>query len=462
MTPPRISFRGVLARREVRALWFGETVSELGSTVSSLAIPLVAVVTLHAGPFAVSLLMAAAWLPWLLVGLPAGAWVDRLPARPVMIAADLAAVLAFASVPVAALLGVLTLAQLLVCALLGGGAAVFFQTAYRVFLPAVADGPELASANALMHGSQSAAQVGGPGLAGLLASAVGAVGGVLFNAASFLVSAVCLLSLRGVPEQRPARPRTSLTREIAEGARWLIHDPFESVLTVWGGLANFALVGYQAVLVVFLVHDVRLSPGTVGLLMALSSVGGVAGAAVAPRLGRRFGTARAFIGCELVAAPAALLIPLAAPGPRVALFAVGGFLVIAGVVGGNVLNATWSQSYTPGALRGRVSTCSGLVNYGGIPLGALSAGALAAALGTHDSIWVMTGLLALCPALLLLSPLRGRREFPASPAEARSARGPRGNARARAIARVTGSSRPARALLGGAARDRFAISVRRL
>ena len=162
----------------------------------------------------------------------------------------------------------------------------------------------------------------------------------------------------------------------------------------------------------FLVHDARLGSGTVGLLIALTSVGGVLGAAVAPRLGRRLGSARAFIGFELIAAPAALLIPLAGPGPRAALFAVGGFLVVAGVVGGNVLNATWSQTYTPRELRGRVSTCSGLINYGGIPLGALCAGALATALGTHDSIWIMTGLLALCPSLLLLSPLRGRRDFP--------------------------------------------------
>jgi MFS family permease len=167
---------------------------------------------------------------------------------------------------------------------------------------------------------------------------------------------------------------------------------------------------------------IRLGSGTVGLLIALTSVGGVLGAAVAPRLARRLGSARAFIGFELIAAPAALLIPLSGPGPRAALFAVGGFLVVAGVVGGNVLNATWTQTYTPRELRGRVSTCSGLVNYGGIPLGALCAGALASAVGTHDSIWIMTGLLALCPSLLLLSPLRGRREFPAVPMDGRGPR----------------------------------------
>ena len=430
---------GVLRRADVRALWLGETVSELGSAVSSLAIPLVAVVTLHAGAFATGVLIAAAWLPWVVIGLPAGAWVDRLPARRVMIAADVLAALAFASVPLAAWLGVLTLGQLLGCALLGGCAAVFFQTSYQVFLPSLLDGDELAAANALMHGSQSAARVGGPGLAGLLASVVGAVAGVLLNAVSFVVSAACVLSLPN-GEHRPApRERAPLRCEVAEGAGFVASDPYLRILTIWGGLSNFALVGYQAVLIVFLVHDARLGSGTVGLLIALTSVGGVLGAAVAPRLARRFGSARAFIGFELVAAPAALLIPLAGPGPRAALFAVGGFLVVAGVVGGNVLNATWSQTYTPRELRGRVSTCSGLVNYGGIPLGALCAGVLASALGTHDSIWITTGLLALCPSLLLLSPLRGRREFPAAPAASGA---PAASAASSASSASSASARP--------------------
>jgi MFS family permease len=413
-----LPWAGVLRRADVRKLWFGETVSELGSTVSSLAIPLVAVVTLHAGALSTSMLMAAAWLPWVLIGLPAGALVDRLVTRRVMIVADLAAVVTFATVPVAAWVGMLTFAQLLICAMLGGCAAVFFQTCYQVFLPSLLDGDELASANALMHGSQSAAQVGGPGLAGLLASAVGAVSGVLLNAVSFLVSAICLLKLGDGEHAQPAREPASLRDDIAEGARFLARDPYLRILTIWGGMSNFALIGYQAVLIVFLVHDARLGAGLVGLLVALTSVGGIAGAVAAPRLGRRYGTARAFIGCELLAAPAALLIPLAGPGPRAALFAVGGFLVVAGVVGGNVLNATWAQTYTPRELRGRVSTCGALLNYGAIPLGALCAGLLATALGTHGSIWITTSMLALCPSVLLLSPLRGRRDFPSAPVRA--------------------------------------------
>ena len=357
---------GILRRPDVRALWLGETVSELGTAVSSLAIPLVAVVTLHAGAFATGLLIAAAWLPWVVIGLPAGAWVDRLPARRVMIAADVLSVLAFASVPVAAWLGVLTLGQLLVCALLGGCAAVFFQTSYQVFLPSLA--------GRRRAGRRERADARQPiGRARRRSGAGGAAGERRRGGRRGVAQRGQLPRVRRVPADRCPTASTGLRRvkrvplrsEIAEGAGFVARDPYLRILTIWGGLSNFALVGYQAVLIVFLVHDARLGSGTVGLLIALTSVGGVLGAAVAPRLARRLGSARAFIGFELIAAPAALLIPLTGPGPRAALFAVGGFLVVAGVVGGNVLNATWSQTYTPRELRGRVSTCSGLVNSAG-------------------------------------------------------------------------------------------------
>ena len=284
--------------------------------------------------------------------------------------------LAFASVPVAAWLGVLTIEQLLACALLGGCAAVFFQTSYQVFLPSLLDGDELAAANALMHGSQSAAQVGGPGLAGLVASAVGAVAGVLLNAVSFLVSAACLLSLRDGERPQPTRSPRRCGARSPRGP-----DSSPGTLTADPDDLGRALE----------LRTGRLSGGPDRVPRprrpARPQNGRPADRAderrrsarsdVAPQLGRRLGSARAFIGFELIAAPAALLIPLAGPGTRAGLFAVGGFLVVAGVVGGNVLNGTWGQTYTPHELRGRVSTCSGLINYGGVPLGALSAGALA-------------------------------------------------------------------------------------
>lgn len=194
-----------MACRDLRCLWVGETISKLGSTVSAVIVPLVAVVTLHAGAFIVGLLSAAAWLPWLVIGLPAGAWVDRLARRRVMLAADAVSLALFASVPLAAWLGVLSIGQLLAVALLGGAAGVFFQTAYQTYLPTLVDRPQLAGANALVQGSESAAQVAGPGLAGAMVTMSGAVSGMLVDAASFLASALCLLAIRTRSRRSPRR-----------------------------------------------------------------------------------------------------------------------------------------------------------------------------------------------------------------------------------------------------------------
>ena len=411
-------WRGVLSHRDLRLFWFGETVSKLGSSVSTVALPLIAVVTVHAGAFVVSSLAAAAWLPWLLIGLPAGAWVDRLPRRRVMLIADGVSLVLFASVPIAAWLGVLTIAQLLVVALLGGAASVFFQTAYNVYLPSLVHERELAPANAIMQGSEAASQVAGPGIAGALAAAVGVVSGMMVDAASFLISALCLLSIRDrEPRTDPARSRTALRHEIAEGLRFVTRDPFLRPLTIAGAISNLGLVGYQSILIVFLVRTIGVTPGLVGVLIALASVGGVIGAASATRIARRFGSARGYLICEIVAPASAILIPLTTPGPRVALFVAGGLAAGAGVVEGNVIKGSWRALYCPRELRGRVITSSQLLNYGIIPVGALLAGILATAFGVRASLWIMTATMFTSPIILLLSAVRKRTEFPASPDE---------------------------------------------
>jgi len=409
---------GALRSRDLRLFWAGETISKLGNSVSTVALPLVAVVTVHAGAFVVSSLVAAEWLPWLLIGLPVGAWVDRLPPRRVMVTADALSLVLFASVPIAAWLGALTVVQLVAVALLAGAAGVFFQTAYQVYLPSLVDERELERANALMQGSEAASQVVGPGVAGALAAAVGAVSGMMLDAVSFLVSAVCLLSIRAIePRADGARVRSSLRYDIAEGLRFVTRDPYLRPLTIAGAISNLGMVGYQAILIVFLVRIVGVSPGGVGVLIALCSLGGVIGAACATRIARRFGSARGYLICELVAPAAALLIPLTAAGPRVALFVVGGLAVVAGVVAGNVIKGSWRQLYCPRELLGRVITSSQLLNYGVIPVGALLAGILASALGVRVSLWIMTGTMAISPIVLLFSQIRTRTEFPASPAE---------------------------------------------
>lgn len=204
---------GLLRQRDFRLLWIGESASSLGSSVTSVALPLVAVTALDASAFAVSALAAATWLPWLLIGLPAGAWVDRLSRRRVMLVADWTSMAVFLSVPIAAALGLLTIGQLVGVALIAGTAKVFFATAYRAYLPFLVSGPDLLEANAKLQGSEQVANLAGPGLAGLLAQLLSAVGGLIVDAASFVVSAICLTRIERretLPSGTPRRLRADI------------------------------------------------------------------------------------------------------------------------------------------------------------------------------------------------------------------------------------------------------------
>jgi MFS family permease len=401
----------LLAFRDFRLLWIGETTSSFGSSISNVALPLVALTVLHAGVFAISVLTAAAWLPWLIVGLPAGAWVDRLPRRRVMMTADLVSLAVFASVPVAAAVGWLTITQLIVVALLAGTTTVFFATAYRAFLPALLGGDDLLEGNAKLQGSEQVTHVAGPGAAGLIAQATSAVGGVIVDAASFAVSAVCLSRIR-LDEPRPAASRRHLRREIAEGLAVVAGDPLLRMNAVYGCLSNLVLTGYQAVLVFYLVGVVGLSPGLAGIVLALTSLGGVLGALVARRVAARVGTARAVLFCKVGLAPFGLLIPLADRGPGLAQFLLGNIVVIDGIVAGNVIWSGWVQAYYPADLLGRISTSVQVLNYGAIPASAVIAGLVAGQLGVRPTLWIMLTGLVLSSCVLLLGPLPKLRDLP--------------------------------------------------
>ena len=416
MTPPTLTTtrRGTLLRhRDFRLFWLGQTTSRFGSAITAVALPLVALGTLNASTLQVALLQAAVWLPWLLIGLPVGVWVDRLRRRPVMITCNVAALLLFISVPIAAWLNALTIGHLLTVALLTGAAAVFFETAYQVYLPSLLSTGQLAEGNAKLHGSEAAAQVAGPGAGGFIAQLFGAVFGLLADAATFLVSTVCLLTMRHREPRRSTRtPHQPLLKEIVGGLRFLAHDPYLRTMAAFGAAANLALVGYQSILLVFLVRENGVEPGTVGVIVAIMSCGGVLGALVATTVARRFGTARGMLLCQLGAAPFALLIPLAGPGPRLALVVLGGMAVGTGIVAGNIIKDSFRQTYTPRRLLGRVITGMHLINYGTIPLGALLGGLLGTVLGLRPTMWIMTAALVLSTGILLTGPIRHHRDLP--------------------------------------------------
>lgn len=416
---------GLFWHRNFRLLWFGETVNLLGSAMALVGVPLLAVIDLHASAFVVGALAAAGWLPWLVIGLPAGAWVDRVPARPLMIICDLASAALYASVPLAYWLHQLTVAQLLLVELLAGGAAVFFFTAYQVNLPALVSDAELAEGNAKLQGSASAASLGGRGLAGIIAQSLGAATALLFNAISFLTSAVCLRAIRtSEPQRRPRREQFRLRRDIGEGVRLVFADPYLRQLSLFGGAANFALDGYAAVLVVFLVRVLGLRAGLVGVLAGVPGVGGLTGALVARRISARLGTARTMLVSTVGALPFALLAPLAAAGPRLAYYVAGILVAATGVGTANVVQATFRQIYCPAGILGRVTTTMRFVAFGTSPLGALSGGALATVVGPRNALWIMLGVLAASGTVLLTPGFMRHRDLPTAPPAHTSAGAP--------------------------------------
>ncbi|WP_031515707.1 MFS transporter [Streptomyces sp. NRRL F-5123] len=407
--------RGGLLRRhrDFRLLWCGETAGKFGASVTGVSMPLAAVSTLHAGTFEVGLLSATAWAPWLVIGLPVGAWVDRLPRRPVMTASAAVSLALFAAAPLAARLGLLSLGLLLAVALLAGTAAVFFQTACTAYLPALLDPADQPEGNAKLHGSASAAQFAGLGSGGVIAQLAGAVNGLFANAATFLVSLLCLAGIRHrEPRATRARRRGSLADEVRAGLRLIAGDPWFRTFALFGAASNLALMGYQSLQVVFLVRSVGLPPGLVGTLIAATSTGGVAGAFAARRVARRIGTARATLLFELAVPVLALLMPLTTRGAGVLLFVAGGFCVTAGVVGGNVIKASFQQRYCPPELLGRLTASSAFLGYGTIPLGALLGGALGTALGLRAAMTLMTAGIPLAALILAFSPIRTARDLP--------------------------------------------------
>ncbi len=406
---------GVLRQREFRLLWLGETASGLGTGVTLVALPLVAVVVLRVDATAVGLLSAALWLPWLLIALPAGAWVDRLRKRPLMMVCNVVRAVLYASIPVAAWLDALTYAHLLVAALGSGAATVLFKTAYQAFLPEVLDGPDLVEGNAKLQGSEAGTQVVGRGVAGPVAQAFGAVLGLLLDAVTFLVSTACLAVMR--VRERPApgpenSTRTTLRRQIGAGLRFVFADAYLRTLVTYAALVNLAVMGAQAVQVVFLVRTVGAGPTTVGLLVMAGASGGVLGALLAGPVCRRLGTARGLLVTQMLTGPFALLVPLTRPGAGLLFFGAGWFVVSAGIVVGSVVIGTFRQRYCPPSLLGRATATSLFLNHGVIPVGSLLGGLLGDVLGLRPTMWIMTALYAPCWLVLVAGPVRGQRELP--------------------------------------------------
>lgn len=394
-----------LRHRDFRLLWFGQTVSMAGSAASRVVLPLAAVTTLDASSFTMGVLNAAAWVPWLVLGLPAGAWADRLPRLPVLIWCNLFSAVVLLLTTAAAWWGVLTTGQLLLAVFLLGVANVFFTAAYSAYLPVLLPAEDLTDGNAKLQLSESTADLMAPGAGGFLVQAGGAALGFLSDGLSFLVSAALLARIR--TEERVVLVRTgprALSQEIRQGLDFLRRAPFLRAVALCDAGMNLFLSGTQAIGVVFLSRTVGLSAGTIGLLFGVVCLGGVAGAALAPWLSRQLGLTRAFVACAVVGTPFGLLVPLTGEGSGLLAFLVGDLCLTASIAAGNVLAVSFRQAHSPPEMLGRVTASMRFLVYGTIPVGSLLGGALGTAFGDRTALWVLYGGATACALLLLRAP----------------------------------------------------------
>ena len=406
------SRRGLWHHLDFRRLWIGETVSQFGSMISQLALPLVAILTLHASTFEVGLLTAFETAAFLLVGLPAGAWVDRMRFRSVLIVNDLVRAAAMGSIPLAWALGVLTIGQLFVVALVGGVSTVFFDVAYQSYLPELIDRAELVDGNAKLQASESVAQVSGPPIGGLLIQAFTAPYAVLVDALSFLWSASWVGAIRARPAERERAPERHLGREIGEGMRFVVGNRMLRSIAMCTGSSNlFSSIGF-AVIYVLLARDLHLSAGVIGAITATSAVGGLIGAFVAPRAARRFGQGPTIWLSIVAAAPFAFVAPFVQRNWSLALLALAQMLWWAAAVVYNITQVSFRQGLCPPALLGRMNATMRFLVWGTMPIGGLIGGVLGSAFGVRTALLVAAigGSLAFVP--VFFSPLRTMRELP--------------------------------------------------
>jgi MFS family permease len=404
--------RSLLRHRDFRQLWAAETISQVGTQVTLVALPLLAVTDLGATPFQMGVLTSLETLAFLLIGLPAGAWVDRWRRKRVLVTGDLVRAVAIGSLPVAALFDALTLGQLYLVALVAGTATVFFDVAYQSYLPALVDRDQIVDGNGKLEASRAVAQVAGPGITGALVRALGAPALIAVDAVSFLVSALFIGRIRTadtVPDRAARRP---LRAEIAEGLSFVVRHPLLRRMVACTGLANLAGSATGALLVLYAIRDLGLSESTVGLVFSAGAVGGLLGAVVAARIARVLGEGRTIPLSALAFASAGIGVPLASVGAPVPVLLGAWFLESFAVIVYNVTQVSFRQRLCPPGLLGRMNASVRFIVYGTMPVGSLLGGALGTWLGLVPALSIAVAGSFLAAVPVVFSPLLRMRDLP--------------------------------------------------
>jgi MFS family permease len=410
-----VKLHGLWQHADFRWLWAGQTISRFGAEITTIALPLTGVLVLEASAFQMGLLGAAAMLPYLLIGLFAGVWVDRLPRKPIMIVADIGRAALLLTIPVAAITDVLIMEWLYIVAFLTGTMSLFFDVAYQSILPALIKRDQLVEGNSKLEMSSSTAQVIGPSIAGGIVQVITAPIAIALNGISYLFSAIFLQRISVEEPERSGEARKKrMLGEIREGLSFVVTHPLLRPITGCGTTHNFSSHAIRAILVLFLSTELGLSPAAIGFIFAAGGVGSLVGAAGGARVSDKVGIGPAIGGMQLLTACCLLVVPLASgPAPVIA-----GTLMVAQFFHGfsrpiyNIAQVSLRQTITPDALLGRMNASIRFISWGVMPLGALLGGILGEWIGLRMAILALVSMEFLAVLWIVLTPVRGVQRAP--------------------------------------------------
>ena len=397
---------GLWRHRDFLSLWGAQTISQFGSQVTFLALPLVAIIVLEESTFRVAALTTVEFLPFLLFALPAGVWVDRLRRRPILILADLLRAFALLTIPIAHWLDALTIWQLYAVAFVVGDRDGLLRRCVPVVPPCARRARQVVEGNSKLEISRSAANIGGPGLAGGLVAALTAPVAILADAISFLCSAFLLGVIKKPEDTPPREERRSMKAELGEGLRYVFTHRYQRGIVGAVAISNFFGHIVFSILLVFAVRELGLSAGTIGVVLAVGNLGTLAAALTARRISDRLGVGRTILLAAFLFGPGSLLIALAPKDLAIPLITLSMLIIGFGGILFNVTMISLIQAITPDRILGRANASRRFVVWGVIPFGGLVGGALGSWIGLRETmvIGALGGVLAVVP--ILLSPIR--------------------------------------------------------
>ena len=397
-------------------MWSGQALAQLGSQIAELAIPTLAVILLNASELEVGFLNASAVAAFLLVGLPAGAWVDRMRKRHVMIVADGVRALALAVLPLLWFLGSLEMWHMFVVAAIVGIANVFFDVSYQSLVPSLVPAHQIAEANGKLESTAQVAGIAGPAVGGWLVGVLTAPFAILATVGTYVLGLIALLFTKDTEHLEPRLEKGSLASDIGEGLRWVFGNRYLKRIVATTAVSNFFSTLSFTLLPIFILRELGLSVANLGLIFSLAAVGGLLGAMSVKFVIAKLGEAPAIPISAIGFSLTALLLPVAAMVPSVAfaLLIVQGFIASFTVLVYNITQVTFRQRITPRHLLGRMNASIRFVVWGVMPISALLAGFLGDQFGVVFTMWVGAVGQVVSALFVIFGPFWSTRELPAT------------------------------------------------